>query len=241
MFDEFLKLLSISEALVELALVSYCYIWLLFALLIFWLCSECVHRVSWWCESLSWTRWWLRQEICFRLDKGFCKERLSSKRLAIVTLLARFLSYMYLSTPPKVSHFPNDQDVLYFLWRVDVYQTFLSYQCGNFLAHLCNLHGRLICITICLSVRRTGPKIRLENNSYLGKYLNHPDGLLQFCKVYDWAGAEDKCCYRMGSLPTSSCIFVYLHILPSHLWLDNFFRVPVCCMFDRWFVPNSEV
>ncbi len=38
---------------------------------------------------------------------------------------------------------------------------------------VCTLHGGLICITFCLSVCLsvwTGPKIRLDNNSYLGKY-----------------------------------------------------------------------
>ena len=30
------------------------------------------------------------------------------------------------------------------------------------------MHGGLICIAVCLSV--TGPKFRLENNSYLMKY-----------------------------------------------------------------------
>ncbi len=48
---------------------------------------------------------------------------------------------------------------------------------GTFWAHLCKLHGGLICIAFCLSVCpsvclsvRTGPKIG-ENNSYLWKYL----------------------------------------------------------------------
>ncbi len=35
---------------------------------------------------------------------------------------------------------------------------------SNFWAHLCSLHGGLICVAFCLSVW-TGPKIRLENNS----------------------------------------------------------------------------
>ncbi len=46
---------------------------------------------------------------------------------------------------------------------------------SNFWAHLCMLHGGLICVTVCLSVcpsvGRTGPKV-VENNSYLGKYCS---------------------------------------------------------------------
>ncbi len=65
---------------------------------------------------------------------------------------------------------------------------------SSFWAHLCALHGGLICVTFCLSVCpsvRTWPKIRLDNNSYLWKYLNHPHGLLQLYKVDNWTGADD--------------------------------------------------
>ncbi len=42
----------------------------------------------------------------------------------------------------------------------------------HLLAHLCNLHGGLICIAFCLlSVVWPGPKV-IENNSYLKKYYS---------------------------------------------------------------------
>ncbi len=44
----------------------------------------------------------------------------------------------------------------------------------------------------------TGPKIIIHISESIRARI---------VKVDDWAGAEDKCCYRVGSLPKSSCIF----------------------------------
>ncbi len=84
-----------------------------------------------------------------------------------------------------------------------------------FWAHLCNLHGGLICVAFCLSVCLsvlsvlsvwTGPKITLDFNSYLDNYVTcayHKMGsCLRFMHV--------ACAYhKVGSLPTSSCIFFF--------------------------------
>ncbi len=78
------------------------------------------------------------------------------------------------------------------------------------------LHGGLICaVSVCLSACLRG----LDQKSD----WNHPHGLLHLCKVDNWAGAEDKCCYRVGSLPTSSCIFWHFswmnfHTQKCHVW-----------------------
>ncbi len=64
--------------------------------------------------------------------------------------------------------------------------------------------------------------------------LNDPHALLQLCKADDWAGAEDKCCYSVGSLPTSSCIFTNLEQPFHHISAKVASDGKILIHFDGW-------
>ncbi len=94
---------------------------------------------------------------------------------------------------------------------------------ANFWAHLCELHGGLICVafrlsvrlSVCPSVCLSVTNIRLDNNSYLVKYVN-------FHKISNFTipiflHMQIMCSnLKVGSMPTSSCIFWYILFTRSH-------------------------
>ncbi len=96
---------------------------------------------------------------------------------------------MFCTEPSKTSIWPKSSVVLFLSPPVHFAQW----------AHMHHLLS--VCLSVCLSSVRTGPKFRLDNNSYLGKYYS----ILDLCKwstLYlrcNWSQMEAHFKYEKGA------------------------------------------
>ncbi len=101
-----------------------------------------------------------------------------------------------------------------------------------FWAHLCKLHGGLICIAFRLSVHLSVTKIRLDNNSYLVKYCSLLYKAIHWNVLfYIWWLASKK-------MPPLSVCLLYMHFICANLKVG--FMSTSSCIFLNYHGPGKR-